>query len=69
MAVKYRYRYRGPVMEFDHLICNSWTGETVASSEKQAKNFLAHQFKEKNNRQKNARITLVGDVQKLETII
>jgi hypothetical protein len=67
--MKYRYRYEGPVMEFDHLIALKWNGETVASSEKEAKNHLVYQFKAQNNRGKNARIILVGNVKKLNAVL
>lgn len=67
--MRYRYTYKGPVMEFDRIICNKWSGETTASSEKQAKMFLAHQFKVQNNRFPNARITLPGKVKQLEAVM
>lgn len=54
------YKYDGPVMEFDRCISNRWTGETTATSEKKAKSNLAYQFKTKNNRTTNSRITLPG---------
>ena len=35
------YSYNGPVMEFDKVIANNWTGTTYASSEKRARSNLA----------------------------
>lgn len=54
------YKYDGPVMEFDRCISNRWIGETTATSERKAKSNLAYQFKTKNNRTANSRITLPG---------
>lgn len=67
--MRYHYTYKGPVMEFDRIICNDWSGDTIASTEKQAKLFLTHQFKVNNNRLPNARITLPGKVKKLEAVM
>lgn len=60
-----RYLYRGPVMEFDRCIVNSWTGQTEASSETKAKSNLSYQFKKHNNRTANAKITLPGKLLKV----
>lgn len=66
---KYRYVYMGPVLEFDHLLCNNWKGETIATSEGKAKSNLAYKFKKDNNRTANARIGLPGKLIKLEMVI
>ena len=42
-----RYIYSGPVAEFDKIIDNNWYGETMADSEKKARNNLAYQFKKR----------------------
>lgn len=65
----YRYRYSGPVMEFDRIIVTNWTAETVAISETKAKANLAYRFKKENNRLPNARITLPGKLTVLETVM
>lgn len=67
--MKYKWKYSGPVMEFDRLICVKWEGETTAVSEKQAKNNLSYQFKKNNNRAKNAKITLHGKLTQLEAVM
>lgn len=67
--LKYRYKYVGPVMEFDRLICSKWQGETVANSKEKAKSNLSYQFKINNNRSKTARISLPGKLLQLETIM
>lgn len=67
--MKYKWKYSGPVMEFDRLICVKWEGETTAVSEKLARNNLAYQFKTKNNRAKNAKITLHGKLTQLEAVM
>lgn len=68
-VLRYRYRYIGPVMEFDRLICSKWQGETVAVGEREAKRNLSYQFKKQTNRTINTRITLPGKLQKLETVM
>lgn len=67
--VRHRYRYSGPVMEFDRLICSNWSGETVAVSEEKARSNLAYQFKKEAKRGDNARISLHGKLIELETVM
>ena len=55
-----RYIYSGPVAEFDKIIDNNWYGETMADSEKKARNNLAYQFKKNNHRVPGTKITLPG---------
>lgn len=57
-----RYRYEGPVMEFERLLTDHWEGETIAPSERKARNNLTYQFKKKNNRVAGSRITLPGKI-------
>lgn len=40
-----KFTYKGPVMEFNTLLADSWEGETVAPSEKKARSNLTYQFK------------------------
>ena len=68
MAVRHRYVYEGPVMEFDRLICSKWRGETVAESEKTLSN-LAYQFKKDADRLPSAKITLYGKLKELEAVL
>ena len=60
-----KYLYKGPVMEFDRCIVNSWTGQTEAPSEAKAKSNLSYQFKKYNNRTANTKITLPGKLLKV----
>lgn len=61
-----KYRYSGPVMQFDQIIDSHWTGETVAPTPGKAKSNLAFQFKMQNRRVAGARITLPGSLQEVE---
>lgn len=67
--MKRRYRYEGPVLECDHLICLKWKEEVIASNQSEAKNRLGKMFKKKNNRDKNARIMLPAKLKELEAIL
>lgn len=67
--LRHRYIYEGPVMEFDRIICNKWKGETVAKSERLAKNNLGYQFKKEFDRLPTARITLPGKIKELEVVM
>lgn len=58
-----KYRYDGPVMEFDTCIANHWRGETTAPSESKARSNLIYQFKKKNHRLPSSKITLPGDLE------
>ena len=57
-----KFTYKGPVMEFNTLLADSWEGETVATSEKKARSNLTYQFKKINNRIAGSRITLPGKI-------
>lgn len=61
-----RYIYEGPVMEFDRCIMNKWSSETVAVSEKKARNNLTYQFKRAYNRVPSTRISLPGKIYLVE---
>ena len=50
-------------MEFNKCLTEKWSGETYAVSEQKAKSNLAYQFKQKNNRIANSKITLPGSLQ------
>lgn len=39
------YFYDGPVLEFNRIIADHWSGSTRAESEKKARCNLAYQFK------------------------
>ena len=62
MEEKHKYIYDGPVMEFDKLVMDHWKGETIAPSEKKARNNLAYQYKTKNNRVLGIKVTLPGKI-------
>ena len=55
-----KYFYDGPVMEFNTCIADHWKGETFAPSETKARSNLAYQFKKRNNRTANTKISLPG---------
>jgi len=57
-----RYFYEGPVMEFDRVVENSWTGETMAVSERKARSNLIFQWKKSHNRTAGSKITLPGKI-------
>lgn len=57
-----RYFYKGPVCEFGKLVQNTWSGETMAVSEKKARNNLIFQWKKKNNRAACSKVTLPGKI-------
>lgn len=61
----HKYRYDGPVMEFDTLVADHWKGETMAPTEKKARNNLAYQYKKKNNRNSGIKVTLPGTIVKV----
>lgn len=67
--MKHRYRYQGPVLAFDRLIINNWSGETIATSEKKAKSNLCYKFKKYANLANNTRVSLPGKIKELEVII
>ena len=52
------YRYKGPVFQFDRLVANEWTGETMAVSPEKALANLSYQFKKNNGLLPTARVTL-----------
>lgn len=52
------YTYDGPVLHFGKVVSEKWHGETMATSEAQAKNNLCYKFKEQNNFVKNTKIEL-----------
>lgn len=57
-----KYSYDGPVMEFDRCITNRWKASTYAVSEKKARSNLTYQYKKRNNKLPNTKITLPGKI-------
>lgn len=57
-----KYKYEGPVMEFDRCVSSNWKGSTYAASERKARSNLAYQFKKQNNRVAGTKITLPGKI-------
>lgn len=57
-----KYSYDGPVMEFDRCIANRWKASTYAVSEKKARSNLTYQYKKRNNKLPNTKITLPGQI-------
>lgn len=62
----FKYRYVGPVKEFDRVIADSWTGTTYAPTESKARSNLTYQFKKQFNRAPATRITLPGEIKRAE---
>lgn len=60
-----RYLYSGPVLEFDRIVEERWSGETMAATEKKAKSNLTFQWKKRNNRTKNSRVSLPGEIKEV----
>lgn len=54
------YSYDGPVLEFEKVVANHWTGSTRAESEKKARSNLAYQFKMQYGRAPRSKITVPG---------
>ena len=67
--LKHRYKYEGPVLCFGSLSTSKWSGETIASSEKQARANLSYQYKKAAGLLPSARVTLVGSIKERETIM
>ncbi len=56
------YAYSGQVCEFGKVVQEHWEGETWAVSEAKAKSNLTYQWKVKNNRGADSKVTLPGKV-------
>lgn len=56
----YLYFYDGPVLEFNRIVANHWTGTTRAETEKKARSNLAYQFKKQYGREVRSKITVPG---------
>lgn len=56
------YFYDGPVLEFDRIIANHWSGSTRATTEKKARSNLAYQFKMEYGREPRSKITIPGNL-------
>ena len=56
------YSYDGPVLEFDKIVANNWSGQTYAPTEARARNNLAFQFKKETGRVPRSKITLPGKI-------
>lgn len=62
----YKYRYEGPVLEYDRLIMQKWVGETMASSIFKARSNLTYQFKKMYNKSVTTKIMLTGKITIIE---
>lgn len=58
-----RYRYSGPVYEFDQCVASKWTAETVAVSEAKARSNLTYRYKYEHRLPANSCIKLPNKVQ------
>lgn len=57
-----KYIYNGPVMQYNKCITGSWSGETVAPSEKKARSNLTYQVKKQMNLLAGTKVTLPGSI-------
>ena len=57
-----RYRYSGPVKEFDNIVNSKWEASTEAPSEKKARSNLVYRYKREHGRSANSKITLPGKI-------
>jgi hypothetical protein len=57
-----KYVYDGPIMEFGRCVQSNWHGETMANSDKKAKNNLIYRWKKENNRESYTKIILPNEV-------
>ena len=60
------YSYSGPVTRFGICVANKYSGYTVASSEKQARNNICQQFKKSNGLMPSAKVELPGKITLVE---
>lgn len=60
------YFYDGPVLEFERIIANHWSGSTRAETEKKARSNLAFQFKKQYGREPRSMITIPGKLTIIE---
>lgn len=54
------YSYEGPIMLFDKIIDEKWSGKTQAVSEARARSNLLYRFKKSNNYMPNVKLTMPG---------
>lgn len=62
MSEKHLYSYNGPVTQFGKLVCNKWSGETMAVSEKKAKSQLIYRFKTQHGLLPNTKVEFPGKI-------
>lgn len=58
------YTYDGPVVQFGKIITERWMGDTIASSEAQARSYLTYQYKRSRGKTANTHIMLPGVIKK-----
>lgn len=61
-----KYIYEGPVMEFDRVVTKKWIGETMAVSEKKARNNLTYQYKKEFGKMPGTKVSLPGEIMMIE---
>ena len=57
-----KYKYVGPVVEFEKCIAHGWTSTTYAPSEKKARSNFIFQFKKATNRLPTTKTSLPGKI-------
>lgn len=56
------YRYLGPIRVYDDISTNKWGGATMAVSERQARNNLAHQYRQQRGLLACVPVKLTGEL-------
>lgn len=59
---KFKYVYDGPVFIFDQCVDTRWRCETIAVSERKAKNNMLYRWKKDNGYSPNTKVTLPGQI-------
>lgn len=59
---EYVYWYNGPVLVYDKLSSNNWSGMTVAHSEAKARSNLAYQYRQEANLNKSIPVYFIKDI-------
>lgn len=68
MDERYLYTYRGPIMSFGKCICSEWFGETVASTETEAKRNLTYRAKRYLGLTAHSSVSLENNIKKLAKV-
>lgn len=65
-TTKKLYEFVGDIFEFDELVERNWKAQTYAVNPKKALSNLTFRWKRDNNRSRNSRVELCGDIRLVE---